>query len=339
MLGMSFYKADPANFVMKARNGEAVKQGKGLSFFYLSGVHSVIQVPMNTQECPFIFNLQTRDFQDVAVQGQVVYKITEPLRAIQMLNFTLDRKAENYVSEDPLKLKDRINRLVQTLVQTHVQTVTLKEALVLSGELVELIHGQVKEHAELTALGIELSHASIFNISPNSETARALEARAREAILKEADDAIYNRRKSSVEQERMIQEAELQTQLSVQQKEQEIDERRVENERTIFREKAATRQEVLAEEIDQEKKRKDLVVLQVENQKMEADSKAYEVSAQMDAFKVLPVEHLKAMALAQMQPEQLMALAFDSLAQNANKIGELNISPDVLRSLKKAVSP
>ena len=35
-------------------------------------------------------------------------------------------------------------------------------------------------------------------ISPTPETKQALEAEAREAILKEADDAIYARRKSSV---------------------------------------------------------------------------------------------------------------------------------------------
>lgn len=55
----------------------------------------------------------------------------------------------------------------------------------------------------------------------------------------------------------------------------------------------------------------------------------------MNAFKQLPVEHLKAMALAQMQPEQLMALAFESLAQNANKIGELTITPDLFSQVLK----
>jgi len=59
----------------------------------------------------------------------------------------------------------------------------------------------------------------------------------------------------------------------------------------------------------------------------------------MKAFTELPVENLKAMALANMQPEQLMAMAFEALAQNAGKIGELNIVPEMFgRMLKKAVS-
>jgi hypothetical protein len=39
-----------------------------------------------------------------------------------------------------------------------------------------------------------------------------------------------------------------------------------------------------------------------------------------------------------MQPEQLMAVAFESLANNAEKIGELNINPDMFSQVvKKAV--
>jgi hypothetical protein len=34
-----------------------------------------------------------------------------------------------------------------------------------------------------------------------------------------------------------------------------------------------------------------------------------------------------------MKPEQLIAVAFQDLANRADKIGELNISPDLLREL------
>jgi ribosomal protein S7 len=39
-----------------------------------------------------------------------------------------------------------------------------------------------------------------------------------------------------------------------------------------------------------------------------------------------------------MDPSQLVAQAFRQLAENAEKIGELNISPDLLRELMKARS-
>ncbi len=58
----------------------------------------------------------------------------------------------------------------------------------------------------------------------------------------------------------------------------------------------------------------------------------------MKAFKELPVENLKAMALANMEPEQLMAMAFESLAQNAGKIGELNIAPEMFGKMMRKVA-
>ena len=85
------------------------------------------------------------------------------------------------------------------------------------------------------ALGIEVMNVVIAAITPTTETARALEAEAREAILHKPMMRSMRRRKSAVEQERIIKEAELQTQLSMQQKEQEIEESRIRNEREILR--------------------------------------------------------------------------------------------------------
>ena len=146
---------------------------------------------------------------------------------------------------------------------------------------------------------------------------------------------MYARRKSSVEQERMIKDAELQTELSIQQKEQEIEELRIENERTLLRATTETERERLQASIEAENQRQDFVTLEVENKRQESDAEAYAIASRMKAFKELPVENLKAMALANMEPEQLMAMAFDSLAQNAGKIGELTITPDLFGQMMK----
>lgn len=337
MFGIKYFKADSATYVIKSVNGQTATKGRGLSFFYNSALTTIATVPMSTQECPFIFGLQTKDFQQVKVQGQVVYQVEQPEKIAMMLNFSLKKDGMTYVSEDPLKVTDRISRLVQSLVQGKIQDSTLREALLLTECLASLILDNMASQSELKALGIKVMSASIVAITPSSETGRALEAEAREAILKEADDAIYLRRKSSVEQERMIKEAELQTELSIQQKEQEIEEKRIENERDRFRAESETEAEKLKELISRESKRKEYVEISSTNKKLEADSDAYATSSQMKAFSELPVENLKAMAMANMSPEQLMALSFESLAQNADKIGELNISPDFLSSIKRAV--
>jgi regulator of protease activity HflC (stomatin/prohibitin superfamily) len=340
MLGIKYFKADSSTFVIQTVNGNARKKGQGLSFFYNVATASIAAVPVSTQEAPFIFKLLTADFQSVTVQGQVTYRVAAPEKIAEMLNYSLKSDGKTYVSEDPLKLSDRVIRIVQSIVQNKVQNTGLRDTLKLAQTLVALLREQLIGDSSLAALGIALLDVSISAVQPTTETARALEAEAREALLKEADDAIYNRRKSAVEQERTIKEAELQTELSIQQKEQEIAESRLLNERAIQRGKAETERERLQAEIASESQRKEWVLLNSENSRQQADAEAYAITERMKAFRELPVENLKAMALAKMDPEQLMAMAFESLAQNAGKIGELNITPDLFgHIMKKSVRP
>lgn len=339
MFGISYYKADSSTFVIQTKEGKVRRAGKGLGFYYRPARTSVSAIPTNVQESPFIFSLQTSDFQAVKVQGQITWRVADPETTAEMLNFNLKGGASAYVSEDPLKLGDRVVRTVQSAIQGQVASATLREALALNRQQIGAVRQLLASEKALLALGIEVMNVVIAAIAPTTETARALEAEAREAILQEADDAIYARRKSAVEQERVIKEAELQTQLEVQQKEQEIEESRIRNEREILRGQTETERDRLQAQIEAENQRRKFVELNAANGKQIADTEAYAIAARMKAYTELPVDNLKAMAMAHMQPDQLMAMAFETLAQNAGKIGELNITPDLfsklLRKLEK----
>ncbi len=332
MLGIQYYKADSSTYVIRTAQGETKAAGRGLSFFYNAATTSIAAVPVSAQEAPFIFTLQTSDYQEITVQGQLTYQIAEPTVTAEVFNFTLNNSDQDYVTEDPMHLSDRVIRMAHSLIEAQVQGQSLRNVLNLGQRLIDGVRRGLLDGTALETLGIRLLDLSISRIAPTPETSRALEATTREAILQDADDAIYSRRKSAVEQERVIKETELQTELSVQQKEQELAAKQVENERDILRGKTQTEQERLAANIEAETVRTNLVQLRGQNSNQEADAQAYAITAKMQAFQSLPVEHLKAMALAQMQPEQLMALALDSLANNADKIGELNLGPELFTS-------
>ncbi|EOE5320913.1 SPFH domain-containing protein [Providencia rettgeri] len=335
MFNFKYFKADSSTFVIQSVNGKVRKQGKGLSFWYNSDKTSIAALPLNAQEAPFIFNLQSSDFQSLRIQGQISFQVVAAEKTADVLNFNLTKDGKSYASEDPLKLSDRVVRAAQTIIQAKIQTTSLRDALLISQSLVTLVSKQLAEQAAIESLGIAILDVSIAAIAPSPETLKALEAQARESILKEADDAIYARRKFSVEQERTIKEAELETDLSVQAKEQQIEEARLDNERKLLRERAEIKQEELTAQVSAEAKRNELVALSVENQRIQSDADAYAIESKMKAYSQLPVENLKALALAKMGPEQLMAMSFESLAQNAGKIGELNISPDLFGQLMK----
>ena len=189
------------------------------------------------------------------------------------------------------------------------------------------------------SLGVEVLGLSILAIKPTPETSRALEAEAREQILREADEAIYARRNAAVEQERSIKENELNTEIAVENKKRQIKETQMEAEKSVQQKKHEIREAEMAAKISLEKKNKDLVALSTANAREEADTKAYSIAAVMKALSQTDPKTLQALVSVGMEPGKLVALAFKELAESADKIGQLNVSPELLRELLSRENP
>lgn len=335
MLGFRFIKFQPNEYILKYKNGRVIKEGSGISFIYHVPTTSIVAIPLGSVEVPFIFEEYTSDFQTVTIQGQVTYRIVDQKKIAQLLNYTLDIRGKSYISDDPEKLSQRIINTVKVQAKLHLASLQLKEAVKASERMALDICAEIAGNKEINSLGVEILGLSILAILPNKETQRALEAQAREEILRKADEAIYQRRNSSIEQERKIKENELNTEIAVESKKKQIRETQMEAERTIQQKQNQLEAEQLNFEITQEEKRKDFIQLTVENQKAEADAKAYELTAVMKTLEGMDPDIIQSLASIGMEPGKLIALAFQGLAENAQKIGELNISPDLLKSLVK----
>jgi hypothetical protein len=335
MFGLQFIKADPTVYLMQYRNGKAVRQGAGLSFFYFAPTTSLVAVPVGSVDLPFIFKEGTADYQEVTVQGQVVYRVGDPEKLATMLNFALDGEKQKYVSDDPEKIPARIVNHVQVLFRDEVQGLALRDVLKASEVLVKKVRAALTGSSVLAALGIDVLDLSVVAIKPTPETARALEAGIREKLLKEADEAIYGRRNAAIEQERAIKENELNTEVAVEVKKRQIRETQMDAERAVQEKQRLLRDENMTGSIALEQRSRELVQLSAENARVEADAKAYSMAAVMDAMAKIDPKVLNSLASMGMQPNQLIAASFRELAGSAAKIGELNISPDLLRELAK----
>ena len=214
-----------------------------------------------------------------------------------------------------------------------MKELTLKEALQASDRIAGLIAGDLRNRADVASLGIEVLGVSIRGIKPTPDTAKALEAEAREAILKNADEAIFARRNFAVEQERSIRESELDTEIAVEQKKRAIRETQMDAEASVVAKRHELRQAGMVADITLEGKRRDFVTLNTENTRALADAEAYRVGALMKIFEGVDTRIIQALASAGMQPGQLIAQAFTGIAEKAEKIGQLNVSPDLLSTL------
>lgn len=339
MFGIRFIKIPPTSHVIQYSGGKIVREGAGISFFYYSPTTSLVLVPMESTEEPFIFEEQTADYQSVSLQGQVTFRIAEPQKLAALMNFTLDPGGQRYVSEDPEKLPQRVIHLVHVLARAEIEKLPLRQALRASEALVRAIRTQLASLPELTALGLEVLGLSLLAIKPTPETARALEAETRELLLKGADEAIFMRRNAAVEQERAIKENELNTEIAVENKKRQIRETQMEAEKAVQEKQAELERAQLETNIGLEEERQKLVALAAGNARSESDTRAYGISTTMQALASADPQVLQALATTGMKPQQLIAFAFQELAAKAEKIGNLNISPELLSELLDRPSP
>ena len=333
MLGIKFIKVQPTDYVLLYRNGQLVREGVGLAFFYFEPASSIVRIPVASTDVPFIFKEVTSDFQEVTVQGQLTYSVTDPKKLSQLMNFSLAPNGKDYTSDDPQKLSQRLINHAQVLTRSSLKKMSLRQALGSSDALVNALREGMRQSEETTSLGIDVLGLSILAIKPTPETSRALEAEIREQILREADDAVYTRRNAAVEQERAIKENELNTEIAVENKKRQIRETQMEAEKSVQKKMRELSEAEMSAKIALEEKNRELVSLASENAKQEADAKAYGISAVMGALSKTDPKTLQALASVGMDPGQLVASAFKELAENADKIGQLNISPELLREL------
>ena len=336
MFGMRFIKSQPTVHLMQFRAGKVMREGSGLSFFYYAPTTTLVAVPVASQDRPFILELVTADFQSVTVQGQVTYRINDPRRTAAMMDFSLAKDGHSYISEDPKRLGDRVAMQVEVIVQQAVQALELKQALRSSAMIARTVQSDLSAQPEIEALGLEVLGVSVMAVKPTPDIARALEAEARESNLKAADDAVYLRRMSAVENERAIRQNELDTDIAVEQKKRQIRETQMEAKATLMRKENELRNEQMASDIALEEKRKAFVTGQAHNSGTLADAEAHRVAVLMQALEKADPRIVNALAAAGMQPGQLIAQAFGGIAERAERIGQLNVSPELLQGLMSA---
>lgn len=276
-----YFKGEPDQYIIRYKNGRIIKHGEALDFWYLPYNTSISMVSNVSQDALFIFNESTANFQEVSIQGQLTYRFEAPLQTAKYLDFSIDPRSSKYRSKDVDKLNQRVINAVQLHTRKGMNSMSLEMALTSAKELSSQVLNAVRDEDSLQRLGVVIESLYFTAVTPTPEMQKALEADYRENLQQNADRAIYERRAASVEEERKIQQREMET------------------------------------EIEREERRKELVNMQAEN-----SLKLAEAEARADEMKLSPYASLESQAL--------IGLALKEFAGNAGRIGNLNITPDML---------
>ncbi len=295
MLGISYFKGQPSDYVIKYVGSRKSGAGQGLSFFYLRFHTQIVAVPTQSIDAPFVFNEFSRDYQGVTIQGQLTYRIADPEKAARLLNLSIDARTGKYATEDLRVLGQRIVNTLQIATHQEVEKRTLEECLCDAQAISSAVAQGLSNDPTVESFGVEVLVVFILAVRPTPEMSKALEAEFREQLLRRADEAIMARRASAVDDERRIREKELESESAL------------------------------------EKGRAELIALQGENMLREAENrgKAIEVESASKA-KSLAQELA---ALDGIDPRLLLAESMRVLGVNADKIGQLNITSEILAGL------
>ena len=337
MFGINHIQFDSMTYAIHYKNGRIAKEGRGLSFYYFGPNSSIVAIPMGSNDLPFIFNETTADYQTVSIQGQITYKAGDPRQLAEQLDFTVDSRGV-YKKNELEKLHQRIINEAQTATSTFVQSLGLKDVM-RSAKAVEVnIAEGLAASKAIQLLGIEILAVNVLAVKATPEMGRALETETREKIQQEADQAIFERRNFAVEQERKIKESELNTDIAVEEKNKQIAEKKMEGEMQRATSTRQLREMQVQADIAVEEQRQRLIEQTTANQRKEAETRGYVLETTLQPYKDMDWKLLVALS-NNPDPKFNIALAFRELAENAGKIGNLNISPDLLDSLLTGPSP
>lgn len=310
-MGFKHYKFQPNEYVLVMKKGKVIKQGVGLSFFCNTLNTGMAVVPTVSFDTFFAFDdVLTSDFQRINIQGDISYIIRDYEKVAGMIDFsyTSESEYEGKKVEAKQVMGKRITNLAKTSVSKFVNARDVKAVIHAQEELAAFLSEEMTSNEAIKELGLEVVTVSILAVSPSLETQKALESATREQILQQQDNAIYKRRNAAIEQERIVKENELNTEIKVAEKEHEDE---------MLRQKNAL------EEVELESK----------VTKKKADARAYANEVVLKVMEAVDKDILLAILLSGMDSKTLIAKAFNSLAENTDKIGNLNISPDLLETL------
>lgn len=313
--GLRHLRAAPTSHIRHLRRGRVVHDGVGLAFWFRPLVAALSEVPVDDRELAMLFHARTADFQDVAVQATVTFRITDPAAAAVRIDFGVDPDTGAWRAA-PL---EQIGTLLTETAQQHAMDLlartSLADALV---DGVASVRTRIAEalaaEPRLAQTGLEAVAVRVVALRPEPEVERALRTPAREQIQQEADRATYERRAVAVERERAISENEVDSKIELARREEQL---------------------VAQQGVNARRQAEEEATAAAVRAGSEAERRTTLAAAEAEAVRVIgaataAAEAARLAAHQQVDPAVLHALALTELAGNLPKVEHLTLTPDLL---------
>ncbi len=317
---LSHIRTEPSQHVLRYRGGKLVANGRGLAFWFRPIHAAIVVIPGEDLDIPFLFHGRSKDYQEVNVQGVVTYRVADPVRVAERVDFAIDVMTGMHRHKPLERVAGMITELSQQLA-ADVLAKTDLQALLNSGseQIRQRMEGGLLKDVGVADMGVALVSVRVSLVSASAEMEKALRVPVREAIQQDADEATFRRRAQAVEKERAIQENELQNKIELSKREEQFIQQRGTNERKRAIDEAESAR----------------IASEGKSARHEMEAKAQAVGIRAIEEAKVVAERERMLIYREFPPERLMALAVQELASKLNNIGQITVTPDHVGSLLK----
>lgn len=319
-------RADASSHVLHYRRGKLKRAGRGLAFWFTPLSSSIAEVPADARELALLFHGRSSDFQDVTAQGVITYRVQSPETLARHIDFSIDLRRGVWLRQPLEKLAVVVSELAQQHAWAYIARTPLRDVL-REGQAVvrERIEAGLTGDPSVAGMGLSLVSVRVSSLRPGPDLEKALEAPMRERIQQESDEATFQRRALAVEKERAIGENEMQNQIELARREEQLIVQQGQNARRKAGEDSEARR--IATESEAARIR---LLADAAAAKMRAEGQAQADTIGLVEKARAGGERERMAAYQGVSPAVLLGLAAQGLAGKLRKIEHLNVTPDLL---------
>jgi regulator of protease activity HflC (stomatin/prohibitin superfamily) len=221
--------------------------------------------------------------------------VKDPAVAAKQQDFSINLATGAHTGEPMKQIVERLRAIAQTACRDALVRSILDAALNKSDELSQIIMRGIGDDRRLAADGIAVDRVLVLALKPTPEIKKALEANLREQLLRQADAAMFERRRAATTDEHDLK-------LREEANKRELAERELTNQQAL------------------EAERRKAAEARAETLKAEA-------TAESDAARI----RLK--PWAELAPSHIYAMAFRDWAEKDTSLTSLSLGGDALERL------
>jgi regulator of protease activity HflC (stomatin/prohibitin superfamily) len=300
MFGFRYFKSRPTDYVILYSGGRVRRQGVGLAGLVYTPFATAAAVPTDARDEIFAVEAMTADYQTITIQGLISFRVKDASVAATRQDFSINLATGAHTGEPMKQIVERLRAIAQTACRDALVRSTLDAALNKSDELSQVIMRGISEDKRLAADGIGVDRVLVLALKPTPEIRKALEANLREQLLRQADAAMFERRRAATTDEHDLK-------LREEANKRELAERALANEQAL------------------EVERRKAAEAKAETQKAEANAEAEALRIRIKPWTEISAQHISAMAFKDWANRDTsltsLSLGADAMERLANQLG------------------